>query len=164
VRLFARVFAPAGAPLGQVNLTTVTATTVNVGYTAAVPAPVSATDNTTVLNGQLQIVKRQVLDATCDGIPDGAYGTANITTGAVPGACLRYEITVTNVGTASVTNVVVDDATPANTTYSAAVPAATTIGTISAPAGGASGTISANVGTLAPGASVVITFGVRIDP
>jgi uncharacterized repeat protein (TIGR01451 family) len=164
VRLFARVFGPAGAPLGQVNLTTVTATTTNVGYATAVPAPASATDNTTVLNGQLQVVKRQVLDATCDGIPDGAYGTANITTGAVPGACLGYEITVTNVGTVSVTNVVVDDATPANTTYSNAVPASTTVGTITTPANGATGTISADVGTLAPGASVVITFGVRIDP
>lgn len=164
VRLFARVFSPAGAPVGQVNLTTVTATTTNVGYTAAVPAPVSATDNTTVLNGQLQVVKRQVLDGNCDGIPDGAYGTANITTGAVPGACLRYEITVTNVGTASVTNVVVDDATPANTTYSNAVPASTTAGTITTPANGATGTISANVGTLAPGDTVVITFGVLIDP
>ena len=91
------------------------------------------------------LVKRQVLDANCDGVPDGAYGTANITTGAVPGACLRYEITVTNVGTASVTSVVVDDA-------------------ITTPANGATGTISANVGTLGPGASVVITFGVQIDP
>jgi uncharacterized repeat protein (TIGR01451 family) len=164
VRLFARVFGPAGAPLGQVNLTTVTATTTNVGYATAVPAPASATDNTTVLNGQLQVVKRQVLDATCDGIPDGAYGTANITTGAVPGACLGYEITVTNVGTVSVTNVVVDDATPVNTTYSSAVPASTTVGTITTPANGTTGTISADVGVLAPGASVVITFGVRIDP
>ncbi len=164
IRIFARVFAPAGAPVGQVNLTTVTATTTNIGYASVVPAPVSATDNSTVLNGQLQVVKRQVLDGNCDGIPDGAYGTANITAGAVPGACLRYEITVTNVGTASVTNVVVDDATPANTTYSNAVPASTTAGTITTPANGATGSISAAVGTLAPGASVVITFGVRIDP
>jgi uncharacterized repeat protein (TIGR01451 family) len=164
VRLFTRVFSPAGAPVGQVNLTTVDVLTTNIGYVTAAPAPAQATDNTTVLNGQLQIVKRQVLDATCDGFPDGAYGLANITTGAIPGACLRYEITVTNVGSASVTSVVVDDATPANTTYSSAVLAATTIGTITAPANGASGTISANVGTLAPGASVVITFGVRIDP
>jgi uncharacterized repeat protein (TIGR01451 family) len=164
VRLFVQVFAPAGAALGAVNLTTLTATTANVAYVTAVPTPVSATDQTTVINGQLQMVKRQVLDAGCDGTPDGAYDVLNITTGATPGACIRYEITVTNVGSATVTNVVVNDATPANTTYSAANPASTTVGTISAPAGGATGTISATVGSLAPGQSAVITFGVRIDP
>ena len=165
VRLFARVFAPAGAPLGQVNLTTITATTVNVAYTSAVPAPATATDNTTVLNGQLQIVKLQALDADCDGIADGGvYAGANITAGAIPGACIRYEITVTNTGTTAVTNVTVDDATPVNSTYSGAVPAATTVGSITAPAPGSTGTVSASIATLGPGASAVITFGIRIDP
>lgn len=164
LRLFLAVFAPAGAPIGQVNLSTVTATTTNVGYTSAPPAPASATDNTTVLNGQLQIVKAQAIDADCDGVAESAFGTLTITTGAIPGACLRYEITVTNVGTAAVTAVVLDDATPANTTYSGAVAASTTKGTITPPAIGAAGTISANVGTLGPGESAVITFGIRIDP
>jgi uncharacterized repeat protein (TIGR01451 family) len=164
IRLFMQVFSPAGAPIGMVNTTTLTATTTNVSYVSAVPAPASATDNTTVISGQLQLVKRQVLDGGCDGAPDGAYDVINITTGALPAACIRYEITVTNVGTASVTNVVVSDATPVNTTYSGAGAAATTVGTITAPAPGAIGTISADVGTLAPGQSAVITFGVRIDP
>ena len=164
LRIFAQVFAPAGAALGQVNTTTVTAATVNVAYTAAVPPNANATDVTTVINGQLQLSKRQVLDSTCDGIPDGAYDVIDITTGAVPGACLRYEIVVTNVGTTPVTNVVVSDATPANTTYSAAVPASTTQGVILTPANGAAGTITANVGTLAPGESATITVGIRIDP
>jgi len=164
LRIFAQVFAPAGAALGQVNTTTVTAATVNVTYTAALPPNANATDVTTVINGQLQLSKRQVLDSTCDGIPDGAYDVIDITTGAIPGACLRYEIVVTNVGTTPVTNVVVSDATPANTTYSAAVPASTTQGVILTPANGAAGTITANVGTLAPGESATITVGIRIDP
>jgi uncharacterized repeat protein (TIGR01451 family) len=164
LRIFAQVFAPAGAALGQVNTTTVTAATVNVSYSVAVPPNANATDVTTVINGQLQLSKRQVLDSTCDGIPDGAYDVIDITTGAVPGACLRYEIVVTNVGTTPVTNVVVSDATPANTTYSAAVPASTTQGVILTPANGAAGTITANVGTLAPGESATITVGIRIDP
>ena len=146
-------------------MSTLTATTTNVAYVSIVPAPVSATDQTTVINGQLQMVKRQVIDSGCDGTPDGIYDVLNITAGAIPAACIRYEITVTNVGTATVSNVVVNDATPANTTYSAANGAATTVGTITAvPAGGATGTITASVGTLAPGQSAVITFGVRIDP
>jgi len=164
VRLFVNVFAPAGAALGSINATTLSATTTNVGYVTAAPPVATADDNTTVINGQLQLVKQQVLDAGCDGVPDGAYILANITTGAIPGACLRYEITVTNVGTATVSNVVVSDATPPNTTYSGAVPASTTVGTIASPADGAAGTITATIGSLGPGQSAVIAFGIRIDP
>ncbi len=164
LRIFAQVFAPAGAPLGQVNTTTLTVTTVNAGYTSAAPANAIATDVTTVLNGQLQLVKRQAIDADCDGVPETVYDVIDITTGAIPGACLRYEIVVTNVGTSSVTNVVVCDATPPNTTYSAALPPFTSQGVIVTPAGGAVGTVTATVGTLAPGASATIQFGIRIDP
>ncbi len=164
VRLFLRVFAPAGAPLGQVDLTTVTATTTNVGYVTTAPVAVNATDQTTVLNGQIQIVKSQSLDANCDGTPETAWTTADITTGAIPGACLRYQIVVTNVGTASVTNLVVSDATPANTTYSNAVAATTSQGSVTTPGAGSAGTITATIGTLAPGQSATIVFGVRINP
>ncbi|NOT35472.1 MAG: DUF11 domain-containing protein [Candidatus Eisenbacteria bacterium] len=162
VRLFVRVFAPAGAPVGQVNLTTVTAATTNLGYPSAAPPPTVATDQTTVLNGQIQISKRQATDGNCDGTPEVAFTLANLS--AAPGGCLRYEIVVTNVGTASITNLVVADATPPNTTYSAAIPGSTTQGTLSTPANGAAGTINANIGTLAPGGSVTIVFGIRIDP
>jgi len=164
VRIFVQVFAPAGAPLGQVNLTQVSLQTNNVGYVTPAPGPVSATDQTTVLNGQVQIVKRQVLDGNCDGVPDGAYTLANIGVGAVPGACLRYEIVVTNVGTASITNLVVSDATPVGTTYSSVVPASTTVGSVVPPANGAAGTVTATIGVLAPGQTATVVFGLRIDP
>jgi uncharacterized repeat protein (TIGR01451 family) len=164
VRVFAQVFAPAGAPLGQVDVTTFSAITSNLGYASPAPPLAIATDVSTVINGQLQMVKRQALDADCNGVADAAYDVINITTGAIPAACLRYEITITNVGTATVTNVVVNDATPSGTTYSAAVPASTTVGSITTPAGGAAGAITATVGTLGPGQSAVIVFGVRIDP
>jgi uncharacterized repeat protein (TIGR01451 family) len=164
LRVFVQVFAPAGAALGQVNTTTLTVHTVNVGFSTTPPADANATDQTTVINGQLQLVKRQALDALCDGIADAAFDVLDITAGAIPGACVRYEIVVTNVGTTSVTNVVVNDATPANTVYSAAVPAGTSQGSVSAPLPGVAGTISATVGTLAPGQSATITFGVRINP
>jgi uncharacterized repeat protein (TIGR01451 family) len=162
--VFVQVFAPAGAPLGQVNTTTVAATTVNLGYSSPAPLPANATDVTTVINGQLQLVKRQALDASCDGVPDAPYDVIDITTGAIPGACLRYQIVVTNVGTSSVSNVVVSDATPSNTVYSGAVAATTSQGGIVTPANGAAGTITATVGVLAPGQSATITFGIRINP
>ena len=164
LRVFQQVFSPAGAPLGQVNTSTLTVATSNVGYSSPAPANAIATDVTTVINGQLQLVKRQSLDGTCDGLPDGAYDVLNITTGAVPGACVRYEITITNVGTSPVTNVVVSDATPANTVFSSAGGATTSQGSIVTPANGAAGAITATVGTLAPGQSAVVRFGIRINP
>ncbi len=162
VRLFVRVFAPAGATLGSVNLTTVTAATSNVGYTAPEPAQASATDNSTVINGQLQITKRQALDTLCDGIPDGGYDVLDLS--ALPAQCLRYEITVTNVGTATVTNLVLSDATPPYTVYSDTVPASSTQGTVSTPLAGAAGTITANIGSLSPGQTVVVVVGLQIEP
>ena len=65
---------------------------------------------------------------------------------------------------ADVTTVMVSDATPANTTYHGSVVAAVSQGTVTAPTSGSSGTVQASVGTLAPGQSAVVSFGVRINP
>lgn len=162
VRVFVQVFAPAGAPLGQLNTTTVSATTSNLAYTGPVPAVANATDGTTVINGQLTITKTQCMDRDCNGVADSTFTSANLAYGAVPGACIRYEITVTNIGTTPVSGVVVNDATPANTWSWNAASASSTVGTISVPADGASGAVTANVGVLGPGQTAVIQFSVRI--
>lgn len=163
LRVFVQVFSPAGAPLGTLNTTTITATTVNVGYTDAAPAAAIAQDATTVINGQVTIVKTQAIDAACDGTADGAFTTLDLTTGAVPNACIVYEITVTNTGTTPVSGLVVNDATPAWTVSSNAASASTTQGSITVPADGDTGAVTANVGALAPGASATIRFSVRIE-
>lgn len=162
VRLFVQVFAPAGAPLGQLNTTTVSATTSNLAYTDAVPAVAVATDGTLVINGQLTIAKTQSLDRDCNGAADSTFTSANLAYGAVPGACIRYEITVTNIGTTPVTGVVVNDATPANTWSWNAASASTTVGSITVPADGVAGAVTASVGVLGPGQTAVIQFSVRI--
>jgi uncharacterized repeat protein (TIGR01451 family) len=161
--LFVQVFAPSGSPLGTLNTTTLTASTANGTYVSAAPAAVQAQDATTVINGQVTIAKRQVLDTACDGTADGPFTTLNLTAGAVPNACIQYEITVTNTGATPVSSVVINDATPANTVSSNAASAFASQGTISVPANGAAGPVTANLGLLAPGASAIIRFNVRID-
>lgn len=163
-RLLVRVTAASGAALGAVSTTTLTAETTGLINGIAAPAVVRATDATTVIAGNLVLIKEQALDVGCNGVADAALGAETVSTGAVPGACIRYRVTVTNNGSADVTNVVVSDATPAHTTYHAAVGAASTLGTVTAPAGGTAGTVSVAVGVLTPSQSVVITFGVRINP
>jgi uncharacterized repeat protein (TIGR01451 family) len=113
---------------------------------------------------QVTLSKTQALDANCDGIADTAFSAANITTGAVPGACIRYEITATNTGANGVIGVVITDNIPANTVYHAGVIANTTLGSILAPAAGSVGAVQATVGVLTPGASAKMAFGVRITP
>ncbi len=163
LRVFVQVFAPAGSPLGTINTTTITATTANVGYVDPVPPPAQAQDATTVINSQVTIVKRQALDAACDGTEDAAFTTLNLTTGAVPNACIRYEIVVTNTGTTPISGLVVNDATPANTVSSNAASASTSQGSILVPADGTSGPVTATLGALAPGASATVRFNVRIN-
>jgi uncharacterized repeat protein (TIGR01451 family) len=163
ITVFNKVIAPSGAVPASVNATTITATTANGTnlYIVVAPVPSVATDSTTVISGNLTLDKVQSLDETCDGIADGAYGTGSLS--AKPGACVLYKITVTNVGSADATSVVVSDATPSYTLLST-LPA-TSVGTIGAgaPAVGAAGTITANVGTLVPAQSAVLTFGVKIN-
>ena len=163
ITVFQKVISPSGAVPGAVDTTSLTVTTTNGTYSSAVPAPAVATDSSTVIAGNLSLNKTQALDAACAGPGGGpVYGASNLS--AKPGQCVLYQMTVTNIGSAAATNVVVSDATPSFTTLSSAP--TTTAGTIAAgaPALGATGTISANIGTLNPGQSAVFSFGVKINP
>jgi len=155
VTMFVKVTAPAGAPVGSIDTTTPRA-----GYNATFA---TAQDQTTVIAGELRLVKDQALDANCDGVADTGFVQTNITVGAVPTACIIYRITATNAGTSNITGVSVSDATPAFTVYRNIPPASTTVGTIVAPTNGTAGTITATVGTLTPSQSAVIIFAVKIQ-
>ena len=167
VRLLVKVTAPGAATVGAIDSVTLSATTTNGTHTSTIPAVASATDSASVVASDVLITKEQALDANNDGTPDTAYAIADITSGAFPGKCIRYRITVRNSGNAPATSVRVSDTTPAFTTYFATSPAAVTGGTapavLSGPANGAAGAFVFDVGTLNPGEQAVITFGVKID-
>lgn len=162
--IFDKVTAPSGAQTGDVNTSTITVTTSNGSYTTPVPAPAVATDGTTIIAGNLQLTKAQALDASCAGSTGSTvYSSANVN--ALPGQCVLYQITVSNVGSANATSVVVSDATPTYTVISPAATSApaTSVGTVTGPSAGTSGTISATIGSLAPAQNAVVTFGVKIQ-
>lgn len=160
--LFVKVYAPGSAAPGSQNLSTLTATASGTVNGVAAPAAVSSSDATTVIAGQISLRKTQATDTACSGAADGDYTATDIA--APPGACVRYRIVARNVGVANVDAVIVSDATPANTVYHGQVAAASSQGTVVAPADGSPGTIQAEVGSLAPGQEAVVTFGVRIQP
>lgn len=164
VRLFVKVTASASAQPLAANATTLTVTTVNAIGGVAAPAAATATDTTHVITSQVLLVKTQAIDAACDGTADTTFATTSILSGAAPGGCIRYEVTATNAGPVAVSNVVISDATPPYTTYSATVAATTTVGTVTAPTHGTAGSVQATVGALAPGQTAVLRFGVRIAP
>ncbi|MDB6027107.1 MAG: hypothetical protein JWM68_3330 [Verrucomicrobiales bacterium] len=169
VKVLVKVFAPPGAPIGANNGSTLAVTTTIGTYIAAAPAVVSASDSTTVISADLTLLKKQALDLNCDGTNELAFTTSQINTG-LPGNCIRYEITAKNNGSTLATNIIVSDATPSFTTYNSAVPLSvvapspTVVTTNSVPVNGAAGTISVKLDQLAPGASAVIEFGVKINP
>ena len=164
VRILVKVYSPPGTPVGTIDATTITATTVNGTYTTTIPTVVSLSDNSTVISGDLQLTKEQALDANLDGNPDTAYSVADISTGALPGKAIRYRITIKNNGSTPATSVKVYDTTPAYTLYTSTNPAATTVGSVTTvPANGAAGSLQFDIGTLNPGQTAVVTFGVIIS-
>jgi hypothetical protein len=114
---------------------------------------------------QVTLVKTQALDAACDGTADTPFSIAPITTGALPGACIRYSITATNNGVSNVNYVQIKDDIPANTTYFAGTnPGAVTLGTILTILTGNVNNLTTSPVTLTPGQSSSLSFGVRINP
>lgn len=161
VTIFDKVIAPSGTVPGAVNVTTITVTTANNSYTIAVSAPAVATDSTTVIAGNLTLVKEQALAASAGGVcgAPAAYGTGTLS--AKPGDCVFYRITATNVGSANATSVVLSDLTPSFTKLGSA--ATSTVGTVTDPGLGNAGSITATIGTLTPTQAAVLTFGVKLD-
>jgi uncharacterized repeat protein (TIGR01451 family) len=168
-RLFVKVFAPLGAPNAAINVTTITATPSGTINGVAAPAAVSNEDTTTVILGDLVLLKEQALDLNNDGAPDNPYSV--LPQSAKPGETILYRVTATNTGSALATDIMIYDTTPTATTYdttnggdTVAYVTGGSVNTVDvAPVSGASGSFEFNVGDLAPGDSATIGFGVTID-
>jgi len=180
VRIFAKVQAPASATPGTTDSLAVLAQAVGT-INGINPPSATNTDTTNVIGGQIRLDKTQALDANCDGdFGDVAAGSfradsvafTNTNLSALPGECIMYRIEATNEGVSSVTDIVINDTTPAFTKLSVApLPAivfpvtvpVTTGGTTGVSTNLATGPLGATVSKLGGGASAVFTFSVKID-
>ncbi len=185
--ILVRIYVPADAAIGEVNISNLSIT----GYadngdgdpaicdtSAANQATDTAVDETTVARTDIVITKDQALDADCDGSLDGP-GTCSgdscftqTTFNALPGQdCIVYRLTAINNGLETVQSVVISDATPNFTVFYNG-------GTLSLPTvddgnveGGVDGTYGSVEGgavsgasvELAPGGSLEMRFGVRVE-
>ena len=129
---------------------------------AATDGKHSAAGTYTVTSAALTVSKTSAVES------DPINGTTNPK--AIPGATVRYTITVQNTGSSDATSVVLVDATPVNTTY---VPGSITVdganktdinGDDEADYGATNpGAVTVTIATLASGSTATITFDATID-
>jgi len=106
----ALVFSPSSAPDGTLDVLTVSAT-FNNGSSAS-----KAIDQSTVILGQLRLIKTAALDANCDGDPDTSLQKTALST-VKPNECVVWQVVVTNAGTESLNQVKIHDSIPPFTMY-----------------------------------------------
>lgn len=163
VCLVLKQFVPAGVAYGAQNTATITA---NFSYTNANPA-LSATlaVNDVTTGGEPSALSLQKL---VSNVTRG--GSASTSVIASPGETLQYTLTAQNNGPSGLTTLVVNDSTPAFTTFLSAacpgtLPAGITLCTVTTkPAVGGTGAVQWTfAGSLAATAQLAVTYQVKLS-
>lgn len=157
--LVVKQFVPAGITSGAQNTTTLSATYT----TASSTVLLTVIDVTTVGDSSALALSKRVSNITQGG-PVGTMVNAN------PNDTLQYTLTAVNNGSAALSTLVINDATPAFTTYLSAacpvtLPAVITACNVSMqPAAGAPGNVQWTfTGMLAPNGQLAVTYQVKVD-
>ncbi|MDA7417541.1 hypothetical protein PGB34_14325 [Xenophilus arseniciresistens] len=162
-KLLVKVFAPGGATAGTVDTATVTVTFPAGATSCGTP---TATDVTTVITGQLRLVKTQILDVDCNA---AEVPTSSAPLTAKPGECLVYRVVATNEGVAPVTNISINDAVPAYTTLASPQPSNQCVSTgvtgtaLAYSSTGTTVACGSTANTVAPGGTATLTFSVKVN-
>jgi uncharacterized repeat protein (TIGR01451 family) len=162
--LIVKQFVPAGATFGAQNITTLSAV---LNYTGASPAlssaPLTVIDVTIVGEASALTLNKRVSNIT-------QGGPVGITVSAKPGDTLQYTLTAVNNGGTALSTLLINDATPAFTTYLSAacpviLPAVITACTVSVqPAVGAPGNVQWTFnGSLAASGLLAVTYQVKLN-
>ena len=164
VCLIVKQFVPSGIASGAQNTATLSAT---LSYTGASPAlssvQLTVMDVTTVGEPSALTLSKRVSNVT-------QGGPVGIAANAKPGETLQYTLTALNNGSEPLSTLVINDATPAFTTFFSAVcpgvlPANLTGCSLSLlPAVGAQGDVQWTfTGSLASGVQVIVTYQVKVN-
>jgi len=108
----ALVFSPSSAPDGTLDVLSAVATYNNGANLSKV------IDQSTVILGQLRLIKTTALDADCNGEPDTSLEKTAVSS-VNPGQCVIWQVVITNAGTENVNMVKVHDNIPAFTQFRA---------------------------------------------
>jgi len=134
---------------------------------------ISVTDTTTVVFGQLKLVKSQQSVAhtgasTCVTTPPGGWTTGSQT--ATSKDCVFYQIVATNTGTTSVTNPAISDSAPPYTapygSYNGGKPLFVNTCSLTDPApayGGNNQFTGSYTGSMTPGCTITVVFEVQLN-
>jgi uncharacterized repeat protein (TIGR01451 family) len=164
VPILVRVFAPGGAAVNYAATITVTVADPDASPNCGTQV---LSDIATVTGGPIAVTKYQALDSSCAGTVTPT-SSASIT--AKPGECIVYKAIATNNGTAAVSNVSLNDAVPAWTTYGTTQPTTqcTTTG-LSGTAASYSSTSTtvacgSSANSLQPGGTITLQYQVKVNP
>ncbi len=107
------VFAPSTAPAGQTDVFTLSAA--NIDVSAGAPSA-SLNNLSTVIIGQVRLVKTVAVDADCNGIAETGFDEIQAL-GVAPGQCAIWRVVAQNQGSVDASNVIISDTVPAFSTY-----------------------------------------------
>jgi uncharacterized repeat protein (TIGR01451 family) len=161
--LVVKQFVPAGLSFGAQNTATVTASFTYTNASPALSASLTVTDVTTVGEPSALSLKKMVSNFT-------RSGAASTSVTASPGEVLQYTLTAQNNGGSALSTLVINDATPAFTTFVTAgcpgsLPTGLTACTVTTqPTAGTAGSLQWTfTGSLAAGAQVAVTYQVQLS-
>jgi len=155
------VQAPAGANPGDADVTGWGITVTGNNSTA-----IAVTDTTTVVSGQVKLVKSLFVDKTCNQA--SVSYTTNSGSTVTSGQCIMYQIVATNTGTTNATALTITDGAPPYTTYlgtftpTAANSCSLTNPTVAA-LSGASPVSYTFTGSMTPNCTATIVFEVKLN-
>jgi uncharacterized repeat protein (TIGR01451 family) len=171
---FLKAHVPAGVPDGWVDTTTIQAGLTVAGQTIS-RTVTDVTRVTGTRTGKMTAVKTMALDTDCDGIlsdESAADAAFEVNKQTSPGQCVVYRIAFSNDGTGALSDLRVEDAVPAFSTYVGAsaafliTPPGLTPDSITQPPNGGTGGIEwryLTADTLNPGLSGAVTYEVKVD-